>query len=62
MAPTKLLYPPSFDCRVVCYPTVRILRDYISWRQVHARATTPWNDIFTHDDEQPTREREREQK
>lgn len=30
----KLKYPPSFDARVVCYPTDQTLKDYIAWRQV----------------------------
>lgn len=29
-----LLYPPTFDGRVVCYPTEREVRDYFAWRQV----------------------------
>lgn len=28
-----LKYPPSFDARAVCYPTLRNIRDYMSWRQ-----------------------------
>lgn len=28
-----LLFPPSFDGRVVLYPSNRNLRDYLSWRQ-----------------------------
>lgn len=28
-----LLYPPTFDGRVVLYPSERNLRDYFSWRQ-----------------------------
>lgn len=30
---TPLLYPPSFDGRVVLYPNVKEVRDYFSWRQ-----------------------------
>merc|ERR1712079_3668 len=30
---STLLYPPSFDGRAVLYPTVRNMRDYLSWRQ-----------------------------
>jgi tRNA(His) 5'-end guanylyltransferase len=30
----ELQYPPSFDGRVVCYPSTSILRDYLAWRQV----------------------------
>lgn len=32
-----LLYPPSFDGRVVLYPTNHILRDYLSWRQADCK-------------------------
>ena len=38
-AATPLKYAPQFDARVVCYPTLRNIRDYLSWRQadcVHA--------------------------
>ena len=30
---TPLLYPPTFDARVVLYPSTANLRDYLSWRQ-----------------------------
>lgn len=30
---TPLLYPPTFDGRVVLYPSEKNLRDYFSWRQ-----------------------------
>jgi hypothetical protein len=33
MTDTPLRYPPSFDSRVVLYPTEREIRDYFSWRQ-----------------------------
>ena len=29
----SLKYPPSFDGRIVLYPTERVVRDYFSWRQ-----------------------------
>ena len=29
----KLQYPPTFDGRVVLYPTKTNLKDYLSWRQ-----------------------------
>jgi tRNA(His) guanylyltransferase len=29
----QLKYPPSFDARIVAYPTERNVRDYLSWRQ-----------------------------
>lgn len=32
--PLQPPYLPSFDGRAVIYPTTRILRDYMSWRQV----------------------------
>lgn len=32
--PNKLLYPPTFDGRIVCYPSPKEVRDYFSWRQV----------------------------
>lgn len=30
---SPLLYPPSFDGRIVVYPSSREIRDYFSWRQ-----------------------------
>lgn len=30
----SLMYPPSFDGRIVLYPTEKVVRDYFSWRQV----------------------------
>ena len=37
--PSKLLTPPlpSFDGRVVLYPSTQTLRDYMSWRQVDCK-------------------------
>ena len=41
----ELLTPlPSFDGRVVLYPSKRNIRDYMSWRQVDCR-TLPLYDI-----------------
>lgn len=31
---TQLQYLPMFDGRSVCYPNEKVLRDYLSWRQV----------------------------
>ena len=31
---TPLLYPPTFDGRIILYPTAKEVRDYLSWRQV----------------------------
>jgi tRNA(His) guanylyltransferase len=33
MTNTPMQYPPSFDGRVVLYPTEKEVRDYFSWRQ-----------------------------
>lgn len=30
---TTLKYPPSFDARCICYPSLNNIRDYLSWRQ-----------------------------
>lgn len=40
-------YPPSFDGRLVWYPTAEIIRDYFSWRQAdthinNVNNTTYW--------------------
>ncbi|CAH8626403.1 unnamed protein product [Dicrocoelium dendriticum] len=43
---TKLLYPPSFDSRVVLYPTNQTLRDYLSWRQVDCHVNNLYNTCF----------------
>jgi len=29
----SLKYPPSFDGRIVLYPTEKVVKDYFSWRQ-----------------------------
>lgn len=34
---TRLQYPPSFDARIVLYPTKKILKDYLYWRQVDCK-------------------------
>uniref|UniRef100_A0A8C7ZPB7 tRNA(His) guanylyltransferase n=1 Tax=Oryzias sinensis TaxID=183150 RepID=A0A8C7ZPB7_9TELE len=41
-----LLYPPSFDGRVVLYPTNRNLRDYLSWRQADCHINNLYNTVF----------------
>ncbi|RKP06114.1 Thg1 C terminal domain-containing protein [Thamnocephalis sphaerospora] len=43
---TPLQYPPSFDARAVCYPTSRILRDYLSWRQADCHINNLYNTCF----------------
>lgn len=37
----KLLYPPTFDGRVVCYPSEKEVRDYFAWRQVDSAYGDP---------------------
>ncbi|KAF4251943.1 Glucose-responsive transcription factor [Aspergillus fumigatus] len=39
-------YLPSFDGRAVLYPTTRILRDYMSWRQVDCHINNLYNTTF----------------
>ena len=34
---TPLQYPPTFDGRVVLYPSEKNLRDYLSWRQADCK-------------------------
>ncbi|KIY43870.1 tRNAHis guanylyltransferase [Fistulina hepatica ATCC 64428] len=42
----KLLYPPSFDGRVVLYPSERHVRDYFAWRQVDTHINNMYNTVF----------------
>ncbi|KAL2932094.1 tRNA(His) guanylyltransferase 1 [Bienertia sinuspersici] len=42
----EMEYPPSFDGRAVCYPTSKILRDYLSWRQVDCHINNQYNTCF----------------
>ena len=43
---TELLYPPSFDGRAVLYPSVKNLRDYLSWRQADCHINNLYNTVF----------------
>ena len=43
---TKLLYPPSFDGRMVLYPNEKLIRDYLSWRQVDCHINNLYNTAF----------------
>ncbi|MED6219231.1 hypothetical protein PIB30_033937 [Stylosanthes scabra] len=43
---SELKYPPSFDGRAVCYPSIEILRDYLSWRQVYCHINNQYNSCF----------------
>lgn len=42
----QLLYPPSFDGRLVMYPTERNVRDYFSWRQADTHINNLYNTTF----------------
>ncbi|KAG1770923.1 Thg1 C terminal domain-containing protein [Suillus occidentalis] len=43
---TPLRYPPSFDGRIVIYPTERAIRDYFSWRQADTHINNLYNTTF----------------
>ncbi|XP_018407459.1 PREDICTED: probable tRNA(His) guanylyltransferase [Cyphomyrmex costatus] len=42
----KLYYPPSFDARIVLYPTDKNLRDYLAWRQADVHINNLYNTCF----------------
>eukprot|EP00128_Syssomonas_multiformis_P001814 Colp12_sorted_trinity150504_noHs@18769 len=42
----ELKYPPTFDARVVCYPSEKNLRDYLSWRQADCHINNLYNTCF----------------
>ncbi|XP_060526870.1 probable tRNA(His) guanylyltransferase [Cylas formicarius] len=42
----KLKYPPSFDSRIVLYPSDDNLRDYLSWRQADCHINNLYNTTF----------------
>ncbi|KAJ2082181.1 tRNA-histidine guanylyltransferase 1-like [Coemansia sp. RSA 988] len=43
---TALLFPPAFDSRVVMYPSDRIMRDYLCWRQADCHINNMYNTCF----------------
>ena len=43
---TPLKYPPMFDARCVCYPTLKNVRDYLSWRQADTHINNLYNTCF----------------
>ncbi|KAH6569221.1 hypothetical protein BASA50_002862 [Batrachochytrium salamandrivorans] len=58
-----LAYPPSFDARAVCYPTMLNVRDYLSWRQADCHINNLYNTAFwalVLDSENPISETEAE--
>lgn len=42
----KLRYPPSFDGRIVLYPSDQNLKDYLSWRQADVHINNLYNTAF----------------
>ena len=42
----ELKYAPIFDGRMVIYPTFKILRDYLSWRQADCHINNLYNTAF----------------
>ncbi|KAH0948281.1 hypothetical protein HN011_011325 [Eciton burchellii] len=42
----ELYYPPSFDARVILYPTDKNLRDYLAWRQADVHVNNLYNTCF----------------
>ncbi|KAF5341590.1 hypothetical protein D9758_014065 [Tetrapyrgos nigripes] len=43
---TQLRYPPSFDGRIVLYPTEREIKDYFAWRQADTHINNLYNTTF----------------
>ncbi|OCF45660.1 tRNA(His) guanylyltransferase [Kwoniella heveanensis CBS 569] len=43
---TPLVYPPSFDSRVVLYPGEKEIRDYFGWRQADTHINNLYNTSF----------------
>ncbi|CDF77390.1 unnamed protein product [Chondrus crispus] len=46
MGDVPLKGPPSFDGRVVLYPTTKHLRDYLAWRQADTHVNNLFNTAF----------------
>lgn len=46
MEGVRLKYIPSFDSRVVVYPTDKNIRDYLSWRQADTHINNLFNTCF----------------
>ncbi|KAI0327838.1 tRNAHis guanylyltransferase [Cubamyces sp. BRFM 1775] len=43
---TPLKYCPSFDGRIILYPSATIVRDYFSWRQADTHINNLYNTVF----------------
>ncbi|KZV84114.1 tRNAHis guanylyltransferase [Exidia glandulosa HHB12029] len=41
-----LKYPPSFDGRIILYPTAQHVRDYFAWRQADTHINNLYNTVF----------------
>jgi tRNA(His) guanylyltransferase len=41
-----LKFPPTFDGRVILYPSIQNLKDYFSWRQVDCHINNLYNTTF----------------
>lgn len=46
MPDVPLKSPPSFDARIVLYPTTKHLRDYLAWRQADTHVNNLFNTAF----------------
>lgn len=42
----ELQYAPSFDGRIILYPTDQNLRDYLNWRQADCHINNLYNTTF----------------
>ncbi|KAI0729243.1 Thg1 C terminal domain-containing protein [Fomitopsis betulina] len=42
----ELKYPPSFDGRIVIYPSSKEVRDYFAWRQADTHINNLYNTVF----------------
>lgn len=42
----KLKTPPVFDARIILYPTMKNIRDYLSWRQADLHINNLYNTAF----------------
>ncbi|KAF6252077.1 histidine tRNA 5'-guanylyltransferase [Scenedesmus sp. NREL 46B-D3] len=43
---TPLGWPPVFDGRAVCYPTLKVLKDYLAWRQADTHINNQYNTCY----------------
>eukprot|EP00347_Sterkiella_histriomuscorum_P017049 403350856 len=46
LKPQKLLKVPSFDARIVLYPSLEDMQNYVSWRQVDCHINNQYNTCF----------------